>query len=145
MAFDQSAIASVSPPASANGQTHLSWTSTAPAGSWYQVYVDRKLAWFGRATSADVPAPGRRARVDVGVVGASERAVDFSASLLWLTVLVTAGPATLGGQIIAAALLAMPAWFTTPALSEYQAVAFGAAAVLLAQSRNGIVGLIRRA
>lgn len=87
--------------------------------------------------------------VSGGLLGTLYRSInttsfDFSASLLWLTILVTAGPLTLGGQITAAALLAMPAWFTTPALSEYQTVAFGAAAILLAQSRNGIVGLVRR-
>jgi len=69
---------------------------------------------------------------------------DFSASLLWVTVLVTAGSATIGGQIVAAALLALPAWFTASYLSEYQALAFGVAAILLAQSRNGLVGLWRR-
>jgi branched-subunit amino acid ABC-type transport system permease component len=87
--------------------------------------------------------------VSGGLLGTLYRSVnttsfDFSASLLWLTILVTAGPVTLGGQIIAAALLALPAWFTTPALSQYQAVAFGAAAILLAQSRNGLAGLWRR-
>ena len=84
-----------------------------------------------------------------GLLGTLYRSVnttsfDFSASLLWLTVLVTAGSATLGGQITAAALLALPAWFTASYLSEYQALAFGAAAILLAQSRNGLVGLWRR-
>jgi len=84
-----------------------------------------------------------------GLLGTLYRSVnttsfDFSASLLWLTVLVTAGAATLGGQIVAAALLALPAWFTASYLSEYQALAFGAAAILLAQSRNGLAGLWRR-
>jgi branched-subunit amino acid ABC-type transport system permease component len=87
--------------------------------------------------------------VSGGLLGTLFRSVnttsfDFSASLLWLTVLVTAGSATLGGQIVAAALLALPAWFSASYLSEYQALAFGVAAILLAQSRNGLVGLWRR-
>ncbi|HVW35021.1 MAG TPA: ABC transporter permease [Acidimicrobiia bacterium] len=84
-----------------------------------------------------------------GLLGTLYRSInttsfDFSASLLWVTVLVTTGSATLGGQVIAAALLALPAWFTASYLSEYQALAFGVAAILLAQSRNGLAGLWRR-
>jgi hypothetical protein len=80
MAFDQAPIVAVDASQS-RGQLHLSWTSTAPGGSWYQVYVGRKLSWSGISTTATVPAPPHRANVDVGVVGATERAVDFSASL----------------------------------------------------------------
>jgi len=81
MAFDQTNITGVDPPSWGRGQLHLSWTSTAAAGSWYQVYVGRKLMWYGQAKEATVPGVPYRAQVDVGVVDASERAVDLSASL----------------------------------------------------------------
>jgi hypothetical protein len=81
MAFSQTSITSVSPPVWSRGQIHLSWTSTAPAGTWYQVYVARKLAWFGQATNATVPGPSDRSQVDIGSVDSAERAADLSASL----------------------------------------------------------------
>lgn len=80
MAFDQSAITGADATYD-RSQLHVSWTSTAPAGTWYQVYVGRKLLWYGQATNASVPAPSHRTQVDVGAVDATERAVDFAASL----------------------------------------------------------------
>jgi ABC-type branched-subunit amino acid transport system permease subunit len=70
---------------------------------------------------------------------------DFTQSLVWLTVLVAAGPSTLGGAVVAAlALHAVPVLVDSPEIGEYQAVAFGVGAVLLAQAANGLVGLVRR-
>jgi branched-subunit amino acid ABC-type transport system permease component len=70
---------------------------------------------------------------------------DFFQSLVWVTVLVTAGAATLGGAVLAAVLLvAVPAVFTSKAIVELQPVFFGAAAIVLAQAPNGIVGLFRK-
>jgi branched-subunit amino acid ABC-type transport system permease component len=70
---------------------------------------------------------------------------NFFQSLLWVTVLVTAGPASLGGAVTAAvALIWVPTVFTSHTVVEWQPVAFGVAAIFLAQSRNGLVGLIRR-
>jgi branched-subunit amino acid ABC-type transport system permease component len=70
---------------------------------------------------------------------------DFFQSLLWVTVLVTAGPSSLGGAVTAAvALIWIPTVFTSRTVVEWQPVAFGVAAIFLAQSRNGLVGLVRR-
>jgi ABC-type branched-subunit amino acid transport system permease subunit len=70
---------------------------------------------------------------------------DFFQSLLWVTVLVTAGPSSLGGAVTAAvALVWVPTLFTSQAVVEWQPVAFGVAAIFLAQARNGLVGLVRR-
>ncbi|HEV7865681.1 MAG TPA: ABC transporter permease [Acidimicrobiia bacterium] len=70
---------------------------------------------------------------------------DFFQSLVWLTVLVTAGAATLGGSVLAALLLiAVPSVFTSATVVEWQPVAFGVAAIVFAQSPNGIVGYLRR-
>ncbi|HVW35633.1 MAG TPA: ABC transporter permease [Acidimicrobiia bacterium] len=70
---------------------------------------------------------------------------DFFQSLVWLTVLVTAGAATLGGSILAAVLLiAVPAVFTAATVVKWQPVAFGVAAIVFAQAPNGIAGHLRR-
>jgi branched-subunit amino acid ABC-type transport system permease component len=70
---------------------------------------------------------------------------DFFQSLVWVTVLVTAGAATLGGSVLAALLLVTaPAVFTSVTFIELQPVFFGVAAILLAQASNGLVGLFRR-
>ena len=70
---------------------------------------------------------------------------DAFQSLVWLTVLVTAGASTLGGSVLAAGLLAaVPAVFTSPVVVEWQPVAFGIAAMLLAQSPNGLAGVLFR-
>jgi ABC-type branched-subunit amino acid transport system permease subunit len=69
---------------------------------------------------------------------------DFSQSLFWIAVLVTAGPATLGGAILSALLLVtVPAIFTAKAVAEWQPVAFGVMAIALAQAPNGLAGLVR--
>ena len=70
---------------------------------------------------------------------------DFFQSLVWVTVLVTTGAATLGGSVLAALLLvAAPTVFTSATFVKLQPVFFGVAAMLLAQAPNGVVGLFRR-
>jgi ABC-type branched-subunit amino acid transport system permease subunit len=69
---------------------------------------------------------------------------DFSQSLFWIAVLVTAGPATLGGAVLSAVLLVtVPAIFTARAVTQWQPVAFGVMAIALAQAPNGLAGLWR--
>jgi ABC-type branched-subunit amino acid transport system permease subunit len=72
--------------------------------------------------------------------------LDFFQSLVWLTVLVTAGAAGLAGSVLAAVLfVAVPAFFVSvEGFGEYQPIAFGVAAVLLAQAPDGLAGFIRR-
>ncbi|HET9772701.1 MAG TPA: hypothetical protein VFS16_17535, partial [Acidimicrobiia bacterium] len=68
---------------------------------------------------------------------------DFTQSLIWLAVLVTAGASTFGGSVLAAVfLVAIPAVAESPVVTEYFPVVFGVAAILLAQARNGLVGLL---
>lgn len=89
------------------------------------------------------------AAVSGGLLGVLFRSVnttsfDYFESLLWLTVLVVAGAASLGGSVLAAVLLvAVPATFTESWVTEWQPIVFGVAAVLLAQAANGIVGALR--
>ncbi|MGH9009520.1 MAG: ABC transporter permease, partial [Acidimicrobiia bacterium] len=85
-----------------------------------------------------------------GLLGSLVRLVnpatfDAFQSLVWLTVLVTAGAVTLGGSILAALLLVtMPAVFTSTGFIEWQPVAFGVAAMVFAQAPNGVAGVVFR-
>jgi branched-subunit amino acid ABC-type transport system permease component len=77
-------------------------------------------------------------------VGVNSTSYDFFQSLLWIAVLVTAGPASLGGAILAALLfIGVPSMFTSKTVLEWIPVAFGLAAILLAQAPNGLAGLLR--
>lgn len=68
---------------------------------------------------------------------------DAFQSLIWLTVLVTAGVQTLGGSVLAAGMLVTaPAVFTSPTFVEWQPVLFGVAAMALAQAPNGLAGFL---
>ncbi|WP_165221959.1 hypothetical protein [Aquisphaera insulae] len=94
MPFDQSSIIDVEPPVWDGSALHLQWSSTAPDGTYFQVYVGRMLAWYGTSRWAAITMPTSRVRVDIGAVGSGEQAVDFSgmlplapadrASLSWL-------------------------------------------------------------
>lgn len=59
----------------------VSWTSSAPAGTTFQVYLDRRLAWWGASTRARFPWPRQSVRVDVGAVAAGQGPTDLSGSL----------------------------------------------------------------
>jgi hypothetical protein len=84
MAFSQSGIGNVLLRAEGSDIV-VSWTSTNPPGTTYQVYVDRALAWYGTTTRCHVPLPanagGRNVWVEVGSVGAFEPTTDYSSSL----------------------------------------------------------------
>jgi len=70
---------------------------------------------------------------------------DFFQSLVWVAALVTAGPLSLGGAVLAAVLLVwVPAVFDSSTVLQWQPFAFGVAAIFLSQARNGLVGLVRR-
>ena len=81
-----------------------------------------------------------------GLLGSLVRSVSatsfsFFHSLLWVTVLVAAGSRTVGGVALGATLLvAVPATFTAPVVTEWQPVAFGVLAIVFAQAPNGLIG-----
>lgn len=81
MGFDQSSILEVRPPNWGGGTLNLSWTSAAPAGTVFQVYVGRRLAWYGTSRWVALTMPGSRVRIDIGSVGPGEATEDFSDSL----------------------------------------------------------------
>ena len=67
MAFSQTRV--TQPVLSLVGrQMKASWTSTAPAGTIYQIYINRGLAWSGTALVAYFPWPRTTVDVQVGTV-----------------------------------------------------------------------------
>lgn len=81
MPFDQSTIQGVEPPYWDGSTLQISWISTAPPGTVFQVYVDRVLAWHGTSRWVAITMPRALARIDVGAVGPGEASMDFSAML----------------------------------------------------------------
>jgi ABC-type branched-subunit amino acid transport system permease subunit len=89
------------------------------------------------------------AAVSGGLLGSLIRSVNLASfgffnSLVWLTVLVMAGAASMGGSVLAAFLLvAAPAIITNATFVEWQPVAFGLGAVMLAQAPNGLMSYLK--
>lgn len=82
MGFSQSTITAVNPPQYWGAQVYLSWTSSSPAGTWFQIYINQALSWWGQSTSARFPVPPDGVdRVDLGTVLPGEEQTDFSSSL----------------------------------------------------------------
>lgn len=81
MPFDQSSITGVEPPRWDGSALQISWTSTAPPGTVFQVYVDRVLAWHGTSRWVAITMPREPARIDIGAVGPGEASRDFSSTL----------------------------------------------------------------
>jgi hypothetical protein len=88
MAFTQTGIYGVTV-RSDGPELLISWNSSNPMGSVYQVYVDRRLTWSGVSTHCYAPIPagpaGRSIWVEVGLVEAGEAYQDFSSGLLSLS------------------------------------------------------------
>ena len=85
MAFSQTGITDVR--VVANGpDLFVAWSATVPAGTTFQVYINRRLAWYGISRRCHVPIPagklGYNIWVEVGTVGADEPTRDYSASLV---------------------------------------------------------------
>lgn len=80
MSFDQSTIQDVVT-GRREADIALSWTSTAAAGTWFQVYLNRVLTWHGTDRACVLPYPAGYCRIDVGTVLPSEASLDLSASL----------------------------------------------------------------
>jgi hypothetical protein len=79
--FDQATITEVKPPVWDGSALHLAWTSTAPPGTVFQVYVRGALWWQGSSRQVAIPMPASRVRIDIGAVGPGEETTDFSAGL----------------------------------------------------------------
>ncbi len=86
MAFSQATIDEVYPPQQDGTGVRISWSSSSPEGTIFQVYANLALAWSGPARTAVIQAQIGD-RIDIGTVGAGEGSDDFSSSL-------TSGPDT---------------------------------------------------
>lgn len=81
MPFSQATIQSVAPPRIRGSQVYLSWTSSSPVGTPFQVYVNQRLTWAGRRLSCWIPIPSGPVRIDIGAVAAGEEGLSFASSL----------------------------------------------------------------
>ena len=80
MSLDLTTITEVHPPRPSGAGVLIAWESTSPAGTIFQVYVNRVRAWSGTERSVTLHIPAG-ASIDIGAVGADERLTDFSSSL----------------------------------------------------------------
>jgi branched-subunit amino acid ABC-type transport system permease component len=120
-------------------QRALADSPTAVTGIGVSPIVSRVLVFAAASFFAGV-AGGLLGSVSETV---SPSSFTFADSLVWLAVLVAAGPTTLGGAVLAALLLSqLPAAITDPAFADWLPVAFGASAIVFAGSPNGIAGLL---
>lgn len=81
MPFSQATIQSVAPPQIRGSQVYLSWTSSSPSGTPFQVYVNQRLLWAGRRRSCWIPIPAGPVRIDIGAVASNEEGLNFASSL----------------------------------------------------------------
>lgn len=81
MPFDQAPITSVRVAPTDAAELFVWWTSTAPEGTVYQVYLDRRLTWSGTERSVTLPYPLEQVSIDVGAVDPGEARTDLSATL----------------------------------------------------------------
>jgi hypothetical protein len=79
--FSQALITEVFPPKIRASQVYIKWTSSAQPGSWFQIYIDQQLAWWGQRLSVRLPIPSGVRRIDIGTVGTGGEQTDFSAYL----------------------------------------------------------------
>jgi hypothetical protein len=67
---------------------HLSWSSTEPAGTIFQLYVNRRFTWSGTDRRATLPVPEGLSSIHVGSVPPELAETDFGA---WLDTPSSAG------------------------------------------------------
>lgn len=80
MAFDSSVISNLMfRPDDAD--LLVTWSSTAPEGTSYQLYIDHRLVWTGTANRVHLPYPDGPVTIDVGAIADSETHTDLSSSL----------------------------------------------------------------
>ncbi len=85
MAFSQSGIVDVRVVAD-GPDLFVAWTANVPVGTIFQVYVNRRLVWYGASTRCHVPIPagelGCNTWVEIGTVDPDEPTADYSSSLV---------------------------------------------------------------
>jgi hypothetical protein len=87
VSFSEATITSINPPIQTGAELLLSWTSSSPAGTTFQVYVGSDLVWSGTGLSTTIGAPSGTTRINIGTVGPGEARINFADML-------PAGPAS---------------------------------------------------
>jgi hypothetical protein len=80
MSFSQATITSVNYHEDI-GALNIDWTTTSPAGTWFQVYVNGAMVARTRSTGVSIPKPAVSARITVGSVDSSDSQTRFTATL----------------------------------------------------------------
>jgi hypothetical protein len=81
VSFSQTSITNVNPPVQQGAQLLLSWTSSAPPGTVYQVYLNQQLVWTGVGLACTVPVPTAISRIDIGTVLPADTQTNFQSAL----------------------------------------------------------------
>jgi hypothetical protein len=81
MSFSQSTITRVNPPVQYGTQLLLSWTSSSPDGTVYQVYLNQELVWSGVSQSCSIPLPSTISRIDIGTVSPGSAQANLQSAL----------------------------------------------------------------
>lgn len=82
MGFSQATITAVNPPVYSGAQVFISWLTTSPSGTWFQIYLNESLAWWGTSTRATLMIPNDTVdRIDIGTVLPGEQQTNFASSL----------------------------------------------------------------
>jgi hypothetical protein len=77
MPFSEAGI-TLLPPVPRGAELKISWTSTLPAGTIYQCYIDQVLVYANTNLFTVIPLPGDTIQIDVGSVGPTEKNTNFS-------------------------------------------------------------------
>jgi Bacterial Ig-like domain len=78
VSFSQATIEYVNPPIQSGAQLYLSWVSSSPPGTTFQVYVNDALAWYGTSSATTIVCPEALSRIDIGTVGPGEGQTNFA-------------------------------------------------------------------
>lgn len=81
MPFDPTPILSGPHCARHGSELRITWASSAPFGTVFQLYADNRLVYAGRQRACTLPAAFAGSVLRVGVVDPAERLTDFGASL----------------------------------------------------------------
>lgn len=80
--FSTSTITQINPPQQRGNFAYVSWTSTSPTGTWFQIYINGVLFTWTTQTFAYLPIPPAGSdRIVIGTVAAGEEQTSFASSL----------------------------------------------------------------
>jgi hypothetical protein len=82
MSFTQALITSVKRPVAVSpNEWQITWSTTAPASTWWQIYVDGAYAWSGQTTSTRIAVGTSNPSITIGSVDAGDEYTPFSSAI----------------------------------------------------------------